>query len=579
MLRRFGLVVLLCLTTGCDDARPTLLVDLKTDLLPGRQFFGVRTTVRQPDPTHPDDPSSLGVIDRFATQSEDYLAGQRVAELSDLPVGTLSVEVALLGPTGEVLAARETIVSFERTRVVTVLLTGSCTGVTCPSADDDPVSTACVGGRCVDPRCSPETPEFCGALDCSADSDCESAVPCGVPRCIDSECFVGVDDARCASTERCDPRLGCVVRPDAMLDAGPECPATETSCSDGLDDDCDGDLDCADADCLGVSCDDASACTDRDVCGADGSCGGDAIDCADTNDCTDDTCDAEFGCTHTDNTAACDDGFWCNGADTCRDGMCQDHGTPPCAAFCNETTMVCEECSGDADCGAVSYGTWGACGGFGGTCGETGTQSRAVMTPRCNAGACEVQSSSEGQSCARVTEDVSCGTTTYSAWGACGGYANACDETGTQSRTRTRRLCRSGGCANVNNSESRGCSRTVPNGTRCGTVLDVCCGGACRSMTSNGYCGGCGVSCTAIGRTCRLDSASGGYACSGCAGNAECQSILNGAATCWDLAAPPARCECQCAANGVCANAGCGANMYCHDCPGHNFCSPNNNPC
>ncbi len=59
--------------------------------------------------------------------------------------------------------------------------------------------------------------------------------------------------------------------------------STELVCDDGLDDDNDGDIDCADTDCTA-----APACEAETVCddGADNDADGD-IDCADT-DCADD---------------------------------------------------------------------------------------------------------------------------------------------------------------------------------------------------------------------------------------------------------------------------------------------------
>ncbi|MCB9593281.1 MAG: hypothetical protein H6719_11165 [Sandaracinaceae bacterium] len=572
-MRRVSLVVLALTLLACDGDEPALFVDLKTDYLPGRQVFGVRTLLLSP--TDAEGASPLDRIDRFVSPGEPLLDGVRIAEVSGLPAGPLVVRVLLLGPTGEIVDARDTAVTFSGRQVITVLMTGSCLGVVCPSPDGDATLSTCVGGRCVDPRCSVEHPEFCGELGCADASECSSPVACGEALCIDRECFVAVRDDRCGSQELCDPRDGCVLRPDA--DGGPGCPATETDCVDGMDDDCDGLIDCADPDCLDAPCDDASACTQGDACRADGTCGADPIDCDDADPCTDDSCEAEFGCVRTNNTASCDDGFWCNGADTCRDGLCQDHGAPPCPAFCNEMSMACEECMVDADCGAPTTGAWGACGGFSGTCGQSGTQSRPVMTPRCMAGTCSVEASTDTQACTRDTSGVSCGTTTYTTWGSCGGYSNACDTTGTQSRTRTQRLCAGGACTSVNNGESRACSRTVANGTSCGSG-SACCSGACVSITSSTRCGGCNVNCSSIGRTC-ASTGTGGYSCRGCTTNAECRTILNSAATCYDVTAPPAYCECQCAANGVCANGGCGAGFYCHDCPGHNFCSNSGGSC
>ncbi len=572
-MRRSLVVALALALVACDGDAPAVFVDLKTDYLPGRQVFGVRTLFLSPSDTEGAAP--IDATDRFVSPAEPLLDGVRVAEAEDLPPGALVVRVLLLGPTGEIVDARDTAITVSGRQVITVLMTGSCQGVICPGSGDDPALTSCIGGRCVDPRCSVEHPEHCGVLGCASDGECASPVACGDGVCIDRECFVAPRDARCGPAELCDPREGCVLRPDA--DGGPGCPATETSCTDGIDDDCDGQLDCADPDCLDVACDDGSACTDGEVCRADGTCGADPIDCDDGDPCTDDDCQPEFGCVHANNTEPCDDGFWCNGDDTCRDGLCQDHGAAPCPAFCNESAMACEECMVDADCGAPTTGAWGTCGGFSGTCGESGTQSRALMTPRCNAGTCTVEMSSETQACGRDTDGASCGTTTYSGWGSCGGFANACDTTGTQGRTRTDRRCQAGGCANVNSPESRGCSRTVANGTSCGSN-SACCGGSCVSMTSNAHCGACFSSCSAIGRTC-ASTGTGGYACRGCTTNAECRSILDSRATCYDVSAPPAYCECQCAANGVCANGGCGSGFYCHDCPGHNFCSRTGGGC
>ena len=50
--------------------------------------------------------------------------------------------------------------------------------------------------------------------------------------------------------------------------------------------------------------------------------------------------------------ADCDDGAYCNGVETCADGVCVDGPGDPCAAgeICNEATDVCDDCVVDADC-------------------------------------------------------------------------------------------------------------------------------------------------------------------------------------------------------------------------------------
>lgn len=44
------------------------------------------------------------------------------------------------------------------------------------------------------------------------------------------------------------------------------CTARETACGDGRDNDCDNQVDCADSDCGGVSCEDRDLCTTGEVC-------------------------------------------------------------------------------------------------------------------------------------------------------------------------------------------------------------------------------------------------------------------------------------------------------------------------
>jgi len=71
-------------------------------------------------------------------------------------------------------------------------------------------------------------------------------------------------------------------------------------------------------------------------------------DCSDGNVCTDDSCDPDDagadanGCIHTANSASCDDGLFCNGADTCSGGSCSSHAGDPCAGGL-ECANVCDE--------------------------------------------------------------------------------------------------------------------------------------------------------------------------------------------------------------------------------------------
>jgi len=82
------------------------------------------------------------------------------------------------------------------------------------------------------------------------------------------------------------------------------------------------------------------------------------------------------------------------------------------------------------------------------------------------------------------------------------------------------------------------------------------------------------VDCSSRGLTC-ASTGSGGRACRGCGSNTQCENLLNSAATCYTTGGS-SFCNCQCGGGAsVCAGGGCGGNFFCHDEPGHNYCSPN----
>ena len=170
--------------------------------------------------------------------------------------------------------------------------------------------------------------EVCGAIGCESLGD-----PCVV---LGLACDEDID--------------GCVCEEDADCDDGNPC--TDDSCPDLL---------CVHTDNDTASCDDGLFCNGEEVCsagvclssgdpcsnvtaacddGVDGCVCGNEADCDDDNPCTDDACPAEV-CIHTDNTASCDDGMFCNGAETCEGGECEP-GFDPCPGQqCNEADDVC----------------------------------------------------------------------------------------------------------------------------------------------------------------------------------------------------------------------------------------------
>jgi hypothetical protein len=195
-----------------------------------------------------------------------------------------------------------------------------------------------------------------GDLDCDRDKDTYRALACGGDDC---------DDDRAS------------VHPGAS-----EGPPGDATCSDGIDNDCDGGKDQQDTGCKvcnvdnqcddknpctadacvsgqcentatseGASCDDKNACTTGTVC-TNGACaGGSAVSCQpSTNPCKQVSCNPASGCV-TGNRAdgtACNDGLYCTNPDACKAGVCTgpardcSAGVLAChARTCNESTDQC----------------------------------------------------------------------------------------------------------------------------------------------------------------------------------------------------------------------------------------------
>ena len=141
-----------------------------------------------------------------------------------------------------------------------------------------------------------------------------------------------------------------------------DAPTPEPEICDGLDNDCDDDIDeetcddenpCTEDVCLGVDgcnhipvdageCMDGDPCTVADHCEA-GACVGSAVECDDKNPCTEDSCTATGGCEFTPVFGPCDDGDPCTAGDLCDEGVCAG------------TSMDCA-CMTDDDCATLEDG-------------------------------------------------------------------------------------------------------------------------------------------------------------------------------------------------------------------------------
>jgi hypothetical protein len=331
------------LVASCgDDSVVTLRVDLRTDYAPGRDFVRIETDFNVAPFTR-EDMEGGEHERRIATVDDDAIAGIRVAQLYGLPKGRAFVRVKLVSASGATIGSRTVAILLDDHSSITVFISHACADVECPG------DLQCAGGACVDWACAPEQPALCGDAVCETDADCAapSTATCATSMCREGRCFAIRSDSMCPSGQVCDLLRGCAE----------SCLENETSCNDGVDEDCDGDTDCQDSDCT---------------------------------------------------SQPCDDGFWCNGeTDTCGpDGLCSRHGAAPCERYCNEAEQVCDACATDADCGAETAEAWTACEGFTAACDDTGTQMRVVTTPRCVAAACTMEMTTEMRDCTRT--DIAC---------------------------------------------------------------------------------------------------------------------------------------------------------------------------
>lgn len=219
---------------------------------------------------------------------------------------------------------------------------------------------------------------FCGGK-CDEDSQCPWGFACQTVTTVGGveldQCVADTGQCPCTETAvdlglftyclvtndsgTCQGKRVCLE--DGLTDCDASEPAVETC--NGLDDDCDGDVDegdivegigvcddgndCTKDNCLGADgcenialsegeCLDNDACTVADHC-EEGVCVGNPVLCDDEDPCTDDECDGAGGCVFVDNSAECDDGDPCTVADKCTAGQCSG-------------VEVSCECKSDEDC-------------------------------------------------------------------------------------------------------------------------------------------------------------------------------------------------------------------------------------
>lgn len=288
----------------------------------------------------------------------------------------------------------------------------ACTSDVCDEALDQCVQTSddaacsdgayCNGVETCDPinDCQPGTPVACGDGVSCTDDTCDEASDQCVNTPNDSACS---DGAFCNGTETCDPTTGCQPGTAPNCDDGVSC--TDDTCDEGSDQ-------CVSSPDDSV-CSDGAFCNGTEICDATSDCqAGTAPDCDDGVSCTNDSCDEGIDqCVSTPDDAVCDDGAYCNGVEMCdATNDCQAGAAVDCGDAVSCTVDTCDEasdqCVNAPDDSVCNDGAF--CNGAE-TCDPT-NDCQVAPPPNCDDGvACTVDSCDEGADvCANAPDDVVC---------------------------------------------------------------------------------------------------------------------------------------------------------------------------
>jgi hypothetical protein len=174
-----------------------------------------------------------------------------------------------------------------------------------------------------------------GASACASDLDCADGRFCnGVEVCANGACHAG-------TPPDCDDGIQCTTD---------LCDASSDQCAHARQDDL-----CANE----FFCDGAETCDPELGDPVTGCVAQAPPDCSDGIPCTVDTCnEAQRGCDHAPDDAACSDGLFCNGAEVCAIGIgCRSADAPPCddaiactIDTCSEADKACSNLPNDLSC-------------------------------------------------------------------------------------------------------------------------------------------------------------------------------------------------------------------------------------
>ena len=201
-----------------------------------------------------------------------------------------------------------------------------------------------------DPACADSL--FCnGAETCDAWGHCQpGSDPCPGQLCDEDNdiCVDCFDDGDCDDGLYCNGAETClsgVCQDGTPVDCGDGVACTDDSCNEGTDS-CDNVPNDANCD-NGLYCDGAETCHATLDCQP-----GTAVDCDDAVACTVDSCnEGTDSCDNLPDDAFCADGVFCNGAEVCDQVLdCQPGGDPCPGQLCDEDGDVCVDCLADPDC-------------------------------------------------------------------------------------------------------------------------------------------------------------------------------------------------------------------------------------
>jgi len=161
-----------------------------------------------------------------------------------------------------------------------------------------------------------------------------------------SAIFLIIENQSCIDNGDCDDGLFCN---GAETCVSGTCQAGNDPCPGQLCDET-GDV-CVD--CLGDGdCDDGLYCNGAELCDSGVCQPGVNVDCNDSIACTTDSCNETTDtCDNIPDDGLCDDGLFCNGAETCDPVLGCQPGSDPCQEqYCDEAGDICYECETDPDC-------------------------------------------------------------------------------------------------------------------------------------------------------------------------------------------------------------------------------------